>query len=73
MINVMKEKVLKLLDEVGVKYELIKLPENISLDVAEHMKFHERPMKYALATMIYSTEKGFVAVQRRGDTKVSNK
>lgn len=73
MTNTMKEKVLKLLDEAQVKYELIKLPDNISLDVAEHMKFHGRPMKYALATMIYSTEKGFVAVQRRGDTKVSSK
>lgn len=73
MTNTMKEKVLKLLDEAQVKYELIKLPDNISLDVADHMKFHGRPMKYALATMIYSTEKGFVAVQRRGDTKVSSK
>jgi tryptophanyl-tRNA synthetase len=69
----MKEKVLKLLDDAHVKYELIKLPENISLDVVDHMKFHSRPMKYALATMIYKTEQGFVAVQRRGDTKVSSK
>lgn len=73
MKSIMKEEVLRLLDDAQVKYELIKLPENISLDVAEHMKFHQRPMKYALATMIYSTEKGFVAVQRRGDTKVSSK
>ncbi len=73
MTHIMKEKVLRLLDQAGVKYELIKLPESISLDVAEHMKFHDRPMKYALATMIYSTEKGFVAVQRRGDTKVNSK
>lgn len=73
MTNTMKEKVLQLLDSAQVKYKLIKLPVNISLDVEEHMKFHGRPMKYALATMIYSTEKGFVAVQRRGDTKVSSK
>lgn len=73
MTNIMKEKILKLLDEAHVKYELIKLPNGISLDVVDHMKFHDRPMKYALATMIYSTEKGFVAVQRRGDTKVSSK
>lgn len=73
MTNTMRDKVLKLLDEAHVKYELIKLPDNISLDVAEHMKFHGKSMKYALATMIYSTEKGFVAVQRRGDTKVSSK
>lgn len=73
MTNTMKEKVLKLLDEARVKYELIKLPDDISLNVADHMRFHGRPMKYALATMIYSTEKGFVAVQRRGDTKVSSK
>ncbi len=73
MTNITKEKVLKLLDEAHVKYELIKLPEGISLDVADHMKFHGRSMKYAFATMIYSTEKAFVAVQRRGDTKVSSK
>lgn len=73
MTNVMKKRVLELLDSFGVKYELIKLPDNISLDVTEHMKFHGRPMKSALATMIYSTEKGFVAVQRRGDTKISSK
>lgn len=73
MTNTIKEKVLKLLDEAQVKYELIKLPDDISLDVSEHMKFHGRPMKYALATMIYSTENGFVAVQRRGDTKVNSK
>lgn len=73
MTNIIKEKVLKLLDEAHVKYELIKLPDGISLDVADHMKFHGRPMKYAHATMIYSTEKGFVAVQRRGDTKVNSK
>jgi len=69
----MKEKVLKLLDDASVKYELIKLPDGISLDVVDHMKFHDRSLKYALATMIYSTENGFVAVQRRGDTKVSSK
>lgn len=73
MTNIMKEKVLKLLDEAHVKYELIKLPEGISLDVADHMRFHGRPMKFAHATMIYATEKGFVAVQRRGDTKVNSK
>lgn len=73
MKNMMKEQVLKLLDGAGVKYKLIRLPEGISLDVVDHMKFHGRSMKYALATMIYSTEKGLVAVQRRGDTKVSSK
>lgn len=71
--NTIREKVLKLLDDAQVKYELIKLPDNISLDVVDHMKFHSRSMKFALATMIYVTEKGMVAVQRRGDTKVSSK
>lgn len=68
-----REKVLKLLNEAKVQYEMIKLPDGISLDVVDHMKFHQRPMKCALATMIYRTENGFVAVQRRGDTKVSSK
>lgn len=68
-----REKVLKLFDDSHVPYVLIKLPDSISLDVADHMKFHGRPMKYALASMIYVTEKGMVVVQRRGDTKVSSK
>ena len=71
--NVLRDKVLKMLDDAHIQYELIKLPEGISLDVADHMKFHGRPIKYALATMVYVTEKGMVAVQRRGDTKVSSK
>lgn len=71
--NTVKETTLKILDEAGVSYSVIPLPSNISLDVADHMKFHGKPMKYALSTMIYSTEKGYVAVQRRGDTRVSSK
>ncbi len=68
-----KEKTLRFLDEGGVKYRLVPLPKDIALDVSAHMQFHGRSMKHALATMIYSTENGFVAVQRRGDTKVSSK
>ena len=73
MTNTVHEQVITLFDQLGVKYELIKLPAGISLDVADHMQFHGRPMKYALATMIYSTENGLVAVQRRGDTKANSK
>lgn len=67
------ERTKKILDEAKIKYEMIKLPQNISLNVADHMAFHQKPMKNALATMIYVTEKGMVAVQRRGDSKVSAK
>ena len=68
-----RDDVLKVLNDAHIAYEQLKLPDGISLDVVDHMRFHGRTMKYALATMIYVTEKGMVAVQRRGDTKVSSK
>lgn len=68
-----KQDVIDRMREAHVACELITLPEGISSDVAHHMAFHGRSVKYALATMIYSTENGFVAVQRRGDTRVSSK
>jgi tryptophanyl-tRNA synthetase len=69
----MKDKIEKLLKDAGVKFEFIPLPEELAPDVPTHMKFYGDTLEHALATMIYKTEKGFVAVSRRGDTKVNSK
>lgn len=71
--NTQREKILSLFEAAHADYTMIKLPADISLDVADHMKFHGKPMKNALASMIYVTEKGMIVVQRRGDTKLSSK
>ena len=69
----LKDRIEKELKEAGANYQVIPLPKNLPIDIESHMKFHGKSMKYALATMVYKTEKGFVATQRRGDTKVSSK
>ena len=69
----MKQKIEELLKQARVDYKLIPLPEDLPPDVPSHMKFYGDTMQHALATMIYKTEKGFVAVSRRGDTKVSSR
>ena len=73
IIKTMKDKIEKLLKEANVPFEFIPLPEGLPMDVPSHMKFYGDTMQHALATMIYKTEKGLVAVSRRGDTKVSSK
>lgn len=57
------------LKKAGVKYEFIHLPENLPPDVASHVNYHGITMKEAVPTLIYRTEKGLIAVQRRADTK----
>jgi len=69
----MKDKIEKLLKDAGVAYEFIPLPEDLPMDVPSHMNFYKDTLEHALATMIYKTEKGFIAVSRRGDTKVNSK
>ena len=69
----MKEKMEKILKEAGVEYTIIPLPEDLAMDVESHMKFYGDTMRHALATMIYKTENGCIAVSRRGDTKVNSK
>lgn len=55
-----------------VEYQLIPLPE-LPLDVGSHVKFHDIKTKEAVPTLIYKTERGTVAAQRRADTKVDDK
>ncbi|MDO8571785.1 MAG: tryptophan--tRNA ligase [bacterium] len=69
----LKQKIEERLQKAGVEYRLIPLPENIPLDIASHVQFHKIQMKDAVATLIYHTEKGLIAVQRRADTKTDEK
>ena len=69
----MKDKIEKILKDENVPFEFIPLPEDLPMDVPSHMKFYGDTMQHALATMIYKTEKGFLAVSRRGDTKINSK
>ena len=57
------------LNSSGVFYELIRLPEDLEPDVASHVAFHRISFQDAVPTIVYKTEKGLVAVQRRADTK----
>ncbi len=66
----LKDTIEKKLQAAGVEYRFIPLPENIPLDIASHVVFHKIHMKDAVANIIYKTEKGFIAAQRRADTQV---
>lgn len=71
--NELMNKIKDRLDQAGIKYELIKLPEDISMDIKVHMKFHGENIRQAMPNMVLKTEKGLVVVQRRGDTQIDNK
>lgn len=55
----------------GIKHQLIDIPSDLTPDMETHMKFHRRPLGEALPTMIYKTEKGLIAAQRRGDMRIN--
>lgn len=67
------EKLKKILDDANVKYDLIKLPEDIGQNVSEHMVFHGDDMSKANINLVYKTDNGFIVLQKRGDTKIDNK
>ena len=67
------DKVKNLLERAGIKHEFTKLPDEISLDVSAHMKFHGKDLKLAMTNMVLKTEKGLVVVQKRGNTQIDNK
>lgn len=69
----MKQRIEKILRGSGVEYKLLPLPKDISLDLAEHVKFHGIQTKEAVPTLIFKTEKGMIAVQRRADCKLDMK
>lgn len=71
--NNLFSKVKNTLEDSSVKHEFIKLPDEISLDVSEHMRFHGKDLRYAMPNIVLKTEKGLVVVQRRGDSQIDNK
>lgn len=61
------------LEQAGIKHEFTHLPDDISLDVDAHMKFHGKSMDLAMTNMVFKTEKGLVVVQKRGDSEIDSK
>ncbi len=57
----------------GVAHRFIQLPDDLSPDVAAHVAFHGIGMKQAVPTLLFHTEKGFIAAQRRADTRLDMK
>lgn len=64
------DKIEEKLNQAGVKYRLIPLPENLPLDIASHIAFHHSTMEHAMATIVYKTEKGLIAAIKRADTQI---
>ena len=71
--NNLYEKIIEKLNSISADYELIKLPEDIDDSVEEHMAFHGDDMSKANVNLVYKTDKGFVVIQKRGDTHIDNK
>lgn len=67
--NTLVTKIEEKLKSAGVRYDLIPLPEDLPIDIPSHVMFHKISFSQATATILYKTEKGIVAVQRRSDTK----
>lgn len=65
-------KIKEQLEQSGIQHEFIRMPDDISLDVESHMKFHGREMKYAMPNMVFKTEKGLIVAERRADTQIDN-
>lgn len=69
LFNLVKAK----LENSGVEYKLIPLPEDISDDIKVHMRFHGGDLSLAMPNIVFRTEKGLIVAQRRGDTQIDNK
>jgi tryptophanyl-tRNA synthetase len=67
----LRQKIEKLLNSAGVKYEFIPLPKDLASDIASHAKFHGIRLANAMATIIYRTEKGLIGAVKRADTQIS--
>jgi len=61
------------LKKIGIQHEYIPLPEDLPLDVGSHVAFHKITMQDAIPTLVYRTEKGLIAVQKRADTTINAK
>jgi tryptophanyl-tRNA synthetase len=69
----LKSKIEFTLGKSSIAHRFIKLPEQLPSDIRAHVKFHKIQLKDAVPTLIYRTENGLIAVQRRADTKVDIK
>lgn len=58
------------LKSAGADYYFTLLPESLPPDVASHAAYLKISMRQALATLLYRTEKGIIAVQRGADRKI---
>ncbi len=71
--NDLMSKIKAQLEKAGVKHEFTKLPDDISMAVDVHMKFHGKNIRFAMTNMVLKTEKGLVVIQKRGDSQIDNK
>ncbi|HCM37465.1 MAG: Tryptophan-tRNA ligase [Candidatus Gottesmanbacteria bacterium GW2011_GWB1_43_11] len=61
------------LKAAGVTYRFIPLPEDLPMTITDHTAFHKDTLEHAMATIVYKTEKGLIAVTKRGDTQIDEK
>ncbi len=66
----LKDKIERELKKSGADYYFTPLPASLPLDVASHADYLKISQSQALATLLYRTEKGLVAVQRGADRKI---
>ena len=66
----LKDKIQEKLEVAGVNHRFIPLPQDLAMDIASHVRFHRIEMKDAVPTIIYRTEKGLIAAQRRADMQI---
>lgn len=64
------ELIKNVLDKFGVEYKLIPLPEDLPIDIESHAAFHRIGLDQAMATILYNTDKGLIAVVKRADTQI---
>lgn len=67
------DQIKKKLDTEHANYTLHKVPEGTGTSVAEHIKAFNLDFSDGCATLIFSTENGFIALMRRDDCKIDNK
>ena len=57
---------------IKIDHEVIRLPDDLPLDVKSHIQFHGISMSEAIPTLVFKTENGFIVVQKRADTKINS-
>jgi tryptophanyl-tRNA synthetase len=67
------EEIKNILDKNNAKYKLHKVPEGTGISVEEHIKAFNLDFSDGCATLIFSTDNGFIALMRRDDCKLESK